>query len=453
MAPHWYELVRQLQTLPDNDSGQPRKRLDQTNVNSLLTEAVRVASQDSDWNSSGLPESLQRALDLCNKQGPAAASAAALRLLDFQHIVEAKSSNSPKGSPKQGPSLAATTEVHVSTVEPQRKDSQSRASVPVITIKGSSEFRSTPATTTIVLQPSSVNSSAAQHSRSGSVSPVADPTFSLQSIPHRNGACESTKLHVLKIKNGRSNGSQQTALSKSSPHTDAAANQPSHTVREVSNGQRPEPSVDNTSGGSILSGEPMRAGSPPAHNAASSTGSLGTTRTGASVQAQSQAKPQAQASPFEAAEAQSHSRESLESRQSNSDSDKSCESAGTAKRSRPQNSGVDSPAVAKTSKRQRGACGLERVVSLSTVLRCVDTRADKEGSFDAAVGQRPATVHEVTEGFHALGVNHTAKTPDLSVGPPGASGGSPAWLTPGTWDPLADNTVTMLRINSINHKQ
>ena len=217
--------------------------------------------------------------------------------------------------------------MHVSTVEPQRKDSQSRASVPVITIKGSSEFRSTPATTTIVLQPSSVNSSAAQHSRSGSVSPVADPTFSLQSIPHKNGARESTKLHVLKIKNGRSNGSQQTALSKSSPHTDAVANQPSHTVREVSNGQRPEPSV-NTSGGSILSGEPMRAGSPYAHNAASSTGSLGTTRTGASVQAQSQAKPQAQASPFEAAEAQSHSRESLESRQSNSDSDKSCESAG-----------------------------------------------------------------------------------------------------------------------------
>ena len=37
-------------------------------------------------------------------------------------------------------------------------------------------------------------------------------------------------------------------------------------------------------------------------------------------------------------------------------------------------------------------------MSLSTVLRCVDTRADKEGSFDAAVGQRSATVHEVTEG-------------------------------------------------------
>ncbi len=79
--------------------------------------------------------------------------------------------------------------------------------------------------------------------------------------------------------------------------------------------------------------------------------------------------------------------------------------SGTAKRSRPQNNGVDSPAVAETSKRQKGSCGLERVVSMSTVLRCVDTRADKEGSFDAAVGQRPATVHEVTEGttFHVEG--------------------------------------------------
>lgn len=79
-------------------------------------------------------------------------------------------------------------------------------------------------------------------------------------------------------------------------------------------------------------------------------------------------------------------------------------SSGTAKRSRPQDNGVDSPAVAESSKRQKGSCGLERVVSLSTVLQCVDTRADKEGSFDAAVGQRPATVHEVTEGtpFHVF---------------------------------------------------
>ncbi|KAL0025629.1 hypothetical protein WJX79_010618 [Trebouxia sp. C0005] len=361
MTPHWYELVRQLQTSPDNDSGQPRKSLDQTNVSSLLTEAVRVASQDSDWNSSGLPESLQRALDLCDKQGPAAASAAALRLLDFQHIVEAKSSNSPKGSPKQGPSLAPTTEPPVPRVEPQRKDSQSCTSVPVITIKRSSESRSIPTTTTIVLQPSSVNSSAAQHSRPVLVNPLAEPTLSLQSTPRKNGAHESTKLHVLKSKNGRSNGSQHTALSKSSPHTDAAVNQPSHIVREVSN-----------------------------------------------------------------------------------DSDKSCESAGTAKRSRPQNNGADSPAVAESSKRQKGLCGLERVVSLSTVLRCVDTRADKEGSFDAAVGQRSATVHEVTEGLPDIksrtvatklhsgsSEEDAAKTPAVKVAStntsraaPGASGAS-----------------------------
>ncbi len=85
-------------------------------------------------------------------------------------------------------------------------------------------------------------------------------------------------------------------------------------------------------------------------------------------------------------------------------------SSGTAKRSRPQNNGVDSPAVAESSKRQKGSCGLERVVSMSTVLRCVDTRADKEGSFDAAVGQRPATVHEVTEGtpFHVVACHNAA---------------------------------------------
>ena len=204
----------------------------------------------------------------------------------------------------------------------------------MITIKRSSESRSIPTTTTIVLQPSSVNSSAAQHSRPALGNPLAEPSiFSLQSTPHKNGSHESAKLHVLKSKNGRSNGSQHTALSKSSPHTDAAAKQPPHVVREVSNGQRPEPSVDNrldtnASGRPDLSTEPKRADSPPARKAASSTGSAGPTRTGASGQAQSQAKPQAQASPFEAAEAQSHSRESLESRQLNSDSDKSCESAG-----------------------------------------------------------------------------------------------------------------------------
>ena len=229
--------------------------------------------------------------------------------------------------------MASTTELHVPRVEPQRKDSQSRTSVPVITIKRSSESRSIPTTTTIVLQPSSVQSSAAQHSRPASVSPLAEPTLSLQSTPRNNGAHESAKLDVLKSKNGRSNSPQHTALSKSSSNTDAAANQPSQIVREVSNGQRPEPSVGNrpdtnTSGGTEWSAEPMRADSPPAHNAAISTGSLGTTRTDASGQTQSEAKPQAQASPFEAAEAQSHSRESLESRQSNSDSDKSCESAG-----------------------------------------------------------------------------------------------------------------------------
>ena len=76
--------------------------------------------------------------------------------------------------------------------------------------------------------------------------------------------------------------------------------------------------------------------------------------------------------------------------------------AGKSKRDRDAQSAVDSASKAGSAKRQKSSTlmssGLERVVSLGTVLRCVDTRSDKEGSFDAAVGQQPATVHEVTAG-------------------------------------------------------
>ena len=45
---------------------------------------------------------------------------------------------------------------------------------------------------------------------------------------------------------------------------------------------------------------------------------------------------------------------------------------------------------------------MERVVSLGTVLRCVDTRSDCNGSLDDAVGERPPTVHEMTEGWQCI---------------------------------------------------
>ncbi len=87
---------------------------------------------------------------------------------------------------------------------------------------------------------------------------------------------------------------------------------------------------------------------------------------------------------------------------------------GATKRSRPQTSGADSPPNAESalSKRQkgpashRGHSGLERLVSLGTVLQCVDTKNDREGSFDSAVGQRPATVHEVTAGLPSLSASN-----------------------------------------------
>lgn len=105
MPPLWYELVKRLERLqrPAESHGQTADSLTRQEVASLLEQAKDAASKNSDWSSSGLPESLQRAQDLCDKQGPSPAIAAALRLLDFQHIVEAKSSSSPKStSPKQG---------------------------------------------------------------------------------------------------------------------------------------------------------------------------------------------------------------------------------------------------------------------------------------------------------------------------------------------------------------
>lgn len=69
--------------------------------------------------------------------------------------------------------------------------------------------------------------------------------------------------------------------------------------------------------------------------------------------------------------------------------------SGGSKRSLPQ-SGADSPAGEQRSGKRLKS--LERVLSVGTVLQCVDRRCDREGPFDAAVGQRPPTVHEVTQG-------------------------------------------------------
>lgn len=68
-----------------------------------------------------------------------------------------------------------------------------------------------------------------------------------------------------------------------------------------------------------------------------------------------------------------------------------------AGRTRSREEEADSSDGSNGSKRQKRS-KMERVVSLGTVLRCVDTHTDREGTLDEAVGERPATVHEMTEG-------------------------------------------------------
>lgn len=230
-----------------------------------------------------------------------------------------------------GAALSITTELPVPTVETQLNGAKSRTSVPVITITRSSESRSIPTTTTIRLQPSSVQSSVAQHHGQRSVSTLSEPSLSSRKLTHSNG-----QVKVLKSKNGRPNGSSHASLSKSPCHHAATGDKPSQIVREVQNGQRPEPSIDSrfqansAKESRSVGAAPLRANSPPPDQAAaSSTVCCGVTgREEDSKAMQAEGQPQVQASPFEAEAAQSLSRESLESHRSKSDSDKMVESAG-----------------------------------------------------------------------------------------------------------------------------
>ena len=226
------------------------------------------------------------------------------------------------------------TELRLPRSEPQLSDTLSRTSVPVITIKRSSESRSVPTTTTIVLQPSSVQSNIGQRDEEHSAH--TQPGMALHSHLVRNGSEELGRLHVLKSKNGRSNASSLLVTSKPpSPVTTTLP--PSCTVREVQNGQQSASPPKEAAGSALVIGLsvqvlPKRAKSPPLSGTAPSTittsSSLKYEAHHADLHDGDTAPRQVHFSPFQADEAQLHERQQLESRHSNSDSDKSAESAG-----------------------------------------------------------------------------------------------------------------------------
>ena len=219
--------------------------------------------------------------------------------------------------------------------------------MPVITIKRSSDSRAIPTTTTIVLQPSLVQSNIAQ--RDDQLALHTQPAYNphTQTLPAaKTGSTQPGKLHVLKSKNGRSSG--PSILVSTKPPSAAPVNhKPSCVVREVQNGQRPvAPSEEATHSNlgsrpathavhAVQPGQPpMRAGSPPPSGTAPSTvttsSSIGKTDHSKdhSGEKAEMSQRQVKFSPFQAEEAQSHGHHQLESCHYNSDSDKSCESAG-----------------------------------------------------------------------------------------------------------------------------
>ena len=73
--------------------------------------------------------------------------------------------------------------------------------------------------------------------------------------------------------------------------------------------------------------------------------------------------------------------------------------AGDARRTRSRDEDAQSSDGSNGSRHKRSR--IERVVSVGTVLRCVDTHPDGDGNLDDAVGELPSTVHEMTEGLGA----------------------------------------------------
>ena len=74
--------------------------------------------------------------------------------------------------------------------------------------------------------------------------------------------------------------------------------------------------------------------------------------------------------------------------------------AGNTRRTRSRDEEAESSDGSNGSKHKRSR--MERVVSIGTALRCVDRETERNGSFDDAVGELPATVHEMTEGWLQL---------------------------------------------------
>lgn len=211
-----------------------------------------------------------------------------------------------------GTSVNSITELQIPQLQSQLPDADSRTSLPVITIRNSSDPQSVPTTTTIVLQAAPVSSALPQ-----------------QILPERAISPPASDIHdhklsVLKSKNGRSAALPPSGKdSKSRQHvafksfnafsTIAKQLQPPHSASQ----HRDPVQTPSYPGTSQRHPTPARARSPPSAAQSQITGSPGLDDQGTCV-------ARCQPSPFEAPEAQLQEARGSNSDKSNSDnSDKS----------------------------------------------------------------------------------------------------------------------------------
>lgn len=87
-AERWYTVLRALQAAPCGSQSEAAAEQQPLDVAGVLRTALQAVRGDEQWNCSGIPELLTRALETAEKGLTSSARKAAVGLLDFHFLVE-----------------------------------------------------------------------------------------------------------------------------------------------------------------------------------------------------------------------------------------------------------------------------------------------------------------------------------------------------------------------------
>lgn len=383
-----------------------------SSVKEVLQSAVLAARQDPKWSGSGLPESLEKAAKLCDTAGAAAGVSAALQLLDFQHIVARTTS----------PGKPAVARPASPVNDPTTGSEQTAATTP-------------PASSRVVTSAAGLlprlvaASTASASSRAAAESPAAAATTGSSSTPKPEP--------IVVVRHGEKTGPPATAT-QGTLAADTVAAAAISTPAQQSQQQQQATSPAANSAPMLLPSAAIAPAAAPAvleaaatiHKGPSALDVLGSAAEAmsaseaASMQGPNGRPSKSPASPDKhhkdapagaatvsaraLADAAVNATEGMQARPSPFGTEQQQQvlpgsrSPGQRKRDR-ETSGSSGDSEHRPLKKR----GMVRAVSINTVLKCVDRRNEAQGSVEAAVGSRPTTVEDVTDGHSGMQRAHS----------------------------------------------